>query len=85
MIDFVQFAKVAMDLMEGSSHHDSTPRLGLRKVTFQNNGIPYVAIEQNPATGSKWARLANQGHDVVQFKQGEKYVAVAVDGNVQPY
>ncbi len=46
-----------------------------------------VGIEQNPATGSRWAELARAGHQVMQFKDAEsnRYVANVVDGRVTFY
>jgi len=55
----------------------------LRKVNFNQ----YVAIEQNPRTGSEWAIKARAGQKVVQFKDfmTNEYVAVSVDGTVIEY
>lgn len=60
-------------------------KLAVKSFTDSSTGARTTAIEQNPATGSEWAKLAQAGHKVVQFKQGGKYIAVAVDGKVQPY
>lgn len=59
----------------------------LKTVTFTMNGREYTAIEQNPEKPSRWGRLARAGHQVVQFKDDEsnKFVAVAVDGEVKEY
>jgi len=47
----------------------------------------YQAIEQNAEKPSRWGQLARDGHQVVQFKDAEanKFVAVAVDGEVTIY
>jgi hypothetical protein len=53
----------------------------LRMVQFRLNGRMIEAIEQNPEKSSRWAELARQGHQVVQFIDLEthKYVGVSVD------
>jgi hypothetical protein len=50
-------------------------------------GREYEAIEQNPEKPSRWGKLAASGHQVVQFRDTmtNKYVAVAVDGEVKWY
>ena len=59
----------------------------LKTVRFRMNGRSYQAIEQNPQKPSNWGRLARAGHQVVQFRDvaTNKYVAVAVDGEVREY
>jgi hypothetical protein len=59
----------------------------LKTVTFTMGGRKYTAIEQNPEKPSRWGQLARAGHQVVQFKDDEanKFVAVAVDGEVKEY
>ncbi len=59
----------------------------LRMVQFQLNGRKFEAIEQNREKPSRWGKLARERHQVVQFRDVEahKYVAVAVDGEVQEY
>lgn len=86
MIDFKLFAEVASKVFSEASQVSKTSLLGLRKVAFHSGGRNFIAIEQNPNTGSKWAGLA-RNHEVVQFKnaQTNAYVAVAVDGRVQEY
>jgi hypothetical protein len=51
------------------------------------NGREYEAIEQNAEQPSRWGKLAASGHQVVQFRDTHtnKYVAVAVDGEVKWY
>ena len=62
-----------------------TSRSRLREVDFQFEGHELQGLEQNPATGSRWARLARQGNKVMQFLKQRRYVAVVVDGKVQVY
>ncbi len=59
----------------------------LKTVGFTLDGRQYQAIEQNPHKPSRWGELARAGHQVVQFKdvQTNRFVAVAVDGEVQEY
>lgn len=59
----------------------------LRMVSFRMNGREYRGIEQNPDKPSRWGQLARSGHQVVQFKdvQTNRFVAVAVDGDVKEY
>ena len=60
-----------------------TSRSRLREVDFQFEGHELRGLEQNPATGSRWAQLARQGKKVMQFLKQRRYVAVVVDGKVQ--
>jgi hypothetical protein len=62
-----------------------TSRSRLREVDFQFEGHELRGLEQNPKTASRWAQLARQGKNVMQFLQQRRYFAVVVDGNVQFY
>ena len=64
-----------------------TSRHRLRSARFVVEGREYEAIEQNPEKPSRWAKLAAQGHRVVQFRDLEtnKYVGVSVDGKAMTY
>lgn len=59
----------------------------LRHVAFIMDGRRYEAIEQNAEKPSRWGKLAQEGHRVVQFRDADsnRYVAVAVDGEIQEY
>jgi hypothetical protein len=59
----------------------------LRTTRFLMGSKQYQAIEQNPDKPSRWGKLAREGHRVVQFRDSltQKYVAVAVDGEVKDY
>jgi hypothetical protein len=61
----------------------STNRLW--QVDFNFEGRPLRGIEQNPKTKSRWAQLARSGKLVMQFLDGGRYLAVAVDGQVTRY
>lgn len=64
-----------------------TSQQRLRTAAFKVGGHEYQAIEQNPEKPSRWGQLARSGRQVVQFKDAEsnKFVAVAVDGEVTFY
>jgi hypothetical protein len=59
----------------------------LRMVQFRLNDRMIEAIEQNPEKSSRWAELARNKHQVVQFLDVEthKYVGVSVDGRAREY
>jgi thiamine kinase-like enzyme len=88
-------ASVAAQLMNGEEvllegQKLRVKRVGsgrLRMVQFQMNGRTFEAIEQNRDKPSRWAKLAREKHQVVQFRDVEthKYVAVSVDGEVKQY
>jgi len=62
-----------------------TPSKGLLRVESSFERRPVVGTEQNPNTGSQWAKLPRAGHKVVQFRDAEtgRYIANMVDGKVQ--
>jgi hypothetical protein len=62
-----------------------TTRHRLRQVDFVFEGREFRGLEQNPDTGSRWARLAREGKKVMQFLSQGKYAAVIVDGKVTAY
>lgn len=62
-----------------------TARKRLRQVDFSFGGQPLRGIEQNPETASRWAKLAREGHKVMQFTSGGRYIANVVDGKVTSY
>ena len=53
-----------------------TSRAGLR--FFKIEGYSY--LEQNPDTGSKWARLAREGAQIMWVMKGRGYLAQVRDG-----
>ena len=72
---------------DGSSPVERTSRQGLRRIEFTAGGRKLIGIEQNPATGSRWAKLAREGHRVMQFKDlaTNRYFANVVDDRVTIY
>jgi hypothetical protein len=95
MLDKELMRSVATQMMQGTSAEVEgkalrVTRTGSRRfrtVRFVMNGKEYQAIEQNREKPSRWGQLARQGHQVVQFRDlaSQKYVAVAVDGEVKQY
>jgi hypothetical protein len=63
----------------------TTPKKRLRQVDFVFDGQELRGLEQNPATGSRWAQLARAGHKVMQFLSAGRYVANVLDGKVTRY
>jgi hypothetical protein len=55
---------------------DFTSRKGLR--LFKIDGYSY--LEQNPDTGSNWAKMAREGHQIMWVMKGRKYLAQVRDG-----
>ena len=68
--------KPEVELTEGTYRIGKT-RGGLRCVSVQ--GIFY--IEQNPKKGSRWAKQALAGHQIMWGIQGKVYIIQVVDGN----
>ena len=62
-----------------------TPKKRLLQVDFPVDGESVRGLEQNPETASRWARLARQGHRIMQFLSGGQYIANVVDGKVTLY
>jgi hypothetical protein len=62
-----------------------TPKQRLRQVDFDLGGEAFRGLEQNPETPSRWAKLARQGHRIMQFLSEGRYVANIVDGKVTFY
>jgi len=77
----------AVNTPSGQARVTRTSRQGLRRLEFVIEGRRIVAIEQNPATGSRWAQLAREGHQVMQFKDAvtNRYIGNVVDGHVTLY
>jgi hypothetical protein len=59
-----------------------TSKNKLAQVDFDVAGQRIRGLEQNPATGSRWAELARKGSKVMQFLIGGRYVAAASDGKI---
>jgi hypothetical protein len=95
MFDAALLASIAQQLMTSSDVDVQgkllpvrrTSRHQLRTLAFTMDGREYQAIEQNAEKPSRWGQLAREGHRVVQFEDTgtNKFVAVAVDGEVTVY
>jgi hypothetical protein len=62
-----------------------TAKSKLKQVDFRFEDRELRGLEQNPGTKSRWAKLAREGKQVMQFLEQGKYVAVVVDGKVRVY
>lgn len=60
----------------------STAKRRLVQVDFDFEGQRIRGLEQNPATGSRWAQQARKGAKVMQFLIAGKYFAAIVDGKI---
>ncbi len=60
-------------------------RSKLREVDFKFENTQFRGVEQNPNTTSRWAKLAREGKQVIQFLSDGRYVANVVDGKVMLY
>ena len=88
MLDTALLTSIAQQMMSGNTVDVNgkhvpvrcTSRHRLRTLAFTMDGREYQAVEQNPEKPSRWGELAREGHQVVQFKDGEsnRFVA-AVD------
>jgi len=77
--------KKRVALGEDSYAVQATPKRALLHVDFEFAGQRIRGLEQNPATGSRWAELARQGAKVMQFLIGGRYIAVVHDGKVNHF
>ena len=60
-----------------------TPRQHLAMATCKE--LDLKVLQQNPATGTQWARLAREGHEVWQVMLNRRYLGVIVDGVYRSY
>jgi hypothetical protein len=62
-----------------------TSKSKLKQIDFRFEDREMRGIEQNPNTKSRWAKLAREGKQVMQFLERGEYVAVVVEGKVHIY
>jgi len=62
-----------------------TAKSKLKQVDFRFEERELRGLEQNPNTKSRWAKMAREGGQVMQFLEHGKYLAVVVDGKVHVY
>jgi hypothetical protein len=72
--------------VDGETHTvRQTAKSKLKQVDFRFEDRELRGLEQNPNTKSRWAKLAREGGQVMQFLERGKYIAVVVDGKVHIY
>jgi len=62
-----------------------TSKSKLKQIDFRFEDRHLRGLEQNPNTKSRWAKLAREGKQVMQFLEQGRYIAVVVDGKVHQY
>jgi hypothetical protein len=62
--------------LEGEIYHIHTTRTGLRNLTYA--GIWF--IEQNPKKKSRYAKMAQEGHQILWGLKGRTYILRVLDG-----
>src|SRR5271169_4228190 len=62
-----------------------TSKSKLKQIDFRFEDRHLRGLEQNPNTKSRWAKLAREGKQVMQFLEGGRYIAVIADGKVHLY
>ena len=77
--------KKTVDLDGKSYPVRQTSKSKLKQIDFNFEGRELRGLEQNPNTKSRWAKLAREGKQVMQFLEHGKYIAVVVDGKVHIY
>jgi hypothetical protein len=74
--------KKRVRLGEDSYPVQHTSKNKLAQIDFDFSGQRVRGLEQNPATGSRWAELARNGVKVMQFLVGGRYIAAVSDGKI---
>ncbi len=77
--------KKAVDLDGEGYPVRHTSKSKLKQIDFRFEDRHMRGLEQNPNTKSRWAKLARDGKQVMQFLEHGKYIAVVVDGKVHQY
>ena len=77
--------KKTVDLDSESYPVRQTSKSKLKQIDFQFEDRDLRGLEQNPNTKSRWAKLAREDKQVMQFLEHGKYIAVVVDGKVHLY
>lgn len=63
----------------------TTAKRRLLQVDFEFGGRRIRGLEQNPATGSRWAEMARKGAHVMQFLEDGRYIAAVSEGKVTTF
>jgi hypothetical protein len=77
--------KRTVDLDNKSYSVRQTSKSKLKQIDFRFEGRDLRGLEQNPNTKSRWAKLAREGKQIIQFLEHGRYIAVVVDGKVHIY
>jgi hypothetical protein len=77
--------KKSVDLDAETYSVRQTSKSKLTQIDFRFEDRDLRGLEQNPNTKSRWAKLAREGKQVMQFLEHGKYAAVVVDGKVHVY
>ena len=77
--------KKAVELYGETYPIRQTTKSKLKQIDFRFEDRRLRALEQNPSTKSRWAKLAREGKQVMQFLEGGRYIAVVVDGKTHIY
>ena len=77
--------KKAATLDDATYSVRQTSKSKLKQIDFRFEDRELRGLEQNPNTKSRWAKLAREGKQVMQFLEHGKYIAVAADGKVHQY
>jgi hypothetical protein len=77
--------KKTVDLDGGSYPVRQTSKSKLKQIDFRFEDRELRGLEQNPNTKSRWAKLAREGKQVMQFLEYGRYIAVVVDGKLHLY
>ncbi len=62
-----------------------TRRQGLRTISLSLHDVLIEGIEQNPETKSRWAKLAQEGKRIMQFRIRGRYIANVCEGQLMRY
>jgi hypothetical protein len=71
--------KKTAEINGGSYSVRQTSKSKLKQIDFGFEGRDLRGLEQNPNTKSRWAKLARDGQNVMQFLERGVYIAVVVD------
>jgi hypothetical protein len=77
--------KKTVDLDGESYPVRQTSKSKLKQIDFSFEGRELRGLEQNPNTKSRWAKMAREGNQVMQFLEHDRYIAVVVDGKIHIY
>ena len=64
---------------------ERTRRQGLRTIALSLQGVLIEGIEQNPETRSRWAKLAQEGQRIMQFRVRGRYIGNVCEGQLMRY